>query len=244
MVDGRVRFRHGVALVGMAVILAGCAAKKSGPAGIYHIVEPGENLYRIGKAYGVSSEAITRVNKIKNPNRILVGQKLLIPGATRRLPVSVITPTRASTRRPARVDRAELGSGKFVWPVARGSVSSGFGRRGNSNHDGIDIAAPEGTPVFASRGGRVVFSDHLRGYGNVVIIEHGGGYATVYGHNRVNLVKPGDEVKQGQQIALLGMTGRTSGPSLHFEVRKNNIARNPLFFLPPQSVARAAATDG
>ena len=87
----------------------------------------------------------------------------------------------------------------------------------------------------------MIYSDTLRGYGNVVIVEHGGGYATVYAHNEENLVHAGDRVHQGDTLARLGRTGRTSGPNLHFEVRKDNVARNPIYFLPNQSAPRLMA---
>jgi hypothetical protein len=111
-------------------------------------------------------------------------------------------------------------------------VSSSFGPRGETHHDGIDIAAPIGTPVRAARGGRVLYSDELRGYGNLLIIEHGDGYATVYAHNRANLVKTGAAVRQGEVVAEVGETGDSSQPNLHFEVRQQNVARNPVYYLP------------
>jgi murein DD-endopeptidase MepM/ murein hydrolase activator NlpD len=84
--------------------------------------------------------------------------------------------------------------------------------------------------VRAARDGRVLYSDTLRGYGNLIILEHDGGYATVYAHNRENRADLGDVVRQGEQIATVGETGKTSGPNLHFEIRKDNIARNPIYF--------------
>jgi murein DD-endopeptidase MepM/ murein hydrolase activator NlpD len=208
-------------------LAAGC-----GTSGLQHTVKPGENLYRIGQAYGVSHRELARLNGIANPDRIEAGQVIRIPKATRELPVDVITPTQARSDRPS---ARELPSGPspFVWPVSGGTVSSTFGPRTASHHDGIDVSAPEGTPVRAARSGRVLYADELRGYGNIVIIEHDGGYASVYAHNKQNEAHAGDVVRQGEVIALLGETGKTSGPNLHFEIRKDNIARNPLYFLPP-----------
>jgi murein DD-endopeptidase MepM/ murein hydrolase activator NlpD len=99
-------------------------------------------------------------------------------------------------------------------------------------HDGVDIAAPAGTPVYAADDGTVIFDGRLHGYGNVVIVQHSGGYVTVYGHNRRNLVHDGATVARGQEIAEMGDSGRTTGPNLHFEVRYNNTAENPLAYLP------------
>jgi murein DD-endopeptidase MepM/ murein hydrolase activator NlpD len=214
-------------LVVGAMMVAAC-----GSAGLKHRVKPGENLYRIGQAYGVSHRELARANGITNPDRIEVGQVIEIPSATRELPVDVITPAQARGERPTAREMPS-GSAPFVWPVAAGTLSSTFGPRRASHHDGIDVSAPEGTPVRAARSGRVLYSDELRGYGNIVIIEHDEGYASVYAHNKENQKRAGDLVRQGEVIALLGETGKTSGPNLHFEIRKDNIARNPLFYLPP-----------
>jgi len=107
-------------------------------------------------------------------------------------------------------------------------------------HDGIDIAAPEGTPIHAVERGEVIFSDQLRGYGNIVILRHGGGLVSVYAHNQANLVREGDKVERGDVIAKVGSTGRVSGPHLHFEIRKNNMAQDPLRFLPQLCCAQAS----
>jgi lipoprotein NlpD len=203
-----------------------------GPAGFHHRVKSGENLYRIGKAYGVDYRELARVNGIGNVDRIEIGQLLVIPNATRELDVEVITPTRAREDQPG---PAELPADRspFIWPVTGGIVSV-FGPRGETHHDGIDIAAPVGTPVRAARGGRVLYSDELRGYGNLLIIDHGEGYATVYAHNRDNVVTTGAIVRQGDVVAEVGESGDSSEPNLHFEVRKDNVARNPVYYLPPR----------
>ena len=214
------------------VAVVGCAAH---PAGLRYQVAQGENLYRIGKAYGIDYQELARVNHIANPDRIEVGRVLVIPHATRRVPVGMITPERAQSDRPT---PAELPSGltPFVWPIPGGSISSEFGMRGTSHHDGIDIPCHDGVPVHAARAGRILYSDQLRGYGNLVIMEHDEGYATVYAHLRQTIVPVGSAVRQGEPIATCGDTGKTSGPNLHFEVRKANVARNPLFYLPPSAV--------
>jgi murein DD-endopeptidase MepM/ murein hydrolase activator NlpD len=217
----------------VVVVVAGAAAAcGGGPAGLRHRVERGETLYRIGQAYGVSHAELARANRLRDADRIEVGQVLVIPHASRRLPVRMITPERARGDRPAPPD-LPAGPVPFVWPVAEPLVSSDFGPRGVSHHDGIDISCPVGTPVRAARGGRVLYSDTLRGYGNLIIVEHEGGYATVYAHNRENRVRVGEAVRQGEVIAFVGETGKTSGPNLHFEIRQDNVARNPLYFLPP-----------
>ena len=126
----------------------------------------------------------------------------------------------------------ERASRQFQWPVQSGVVSSGFGVRNGAMHDGVDIAAPAGTPVYAADGGVVIFSGTLHGYGNTVIIRHDDSYATVYAHNEQNLVSEGARVACGQEIGEIGRSGRTTGANLHFEVRRDNVAKDPLAYLP------------
>jgi lipoprotein NlpD len=200
--------------------------------GIYHVVRPGENLFRIGKAYDVSYEELARINGIRHADQIRTGQKIFIPGATRQLPVEMITPTEptpAVSKLPG--PPALPSEDVFLWPV-NGRINSGFGPRGSSFHDGVDIGAPEGAPIQAIDKGEVIYSDQLRGYGNIVIVRHSGNVASVYAHNQVNLVREGQTVERGEVVARVGRTGRVTGPHLHFEIRKNNTAQDPLRFLP------------
>jgi len=119
----------------------------------------------------------------------------------------------------------------------QGAVSSNFGLRrdpidgATRFHDGIDIAAPTGSPVKAAAAGKVIFSGNVPGYGNLVELDHGDGFITRYGHNSINLVAVGEEVRSGQLIALVGSTGRSTGPHLHFAVRKAGEPVNPSVFL-------------
>lgn len=122
------------------------------------------------------------------------------------------------------------------WPV-RGWITSGFGPRrgiragGTRFHQGIDIAAPIGTEVIASGDGRVTFAGYRGGYGRALVIDHGFGISTVYGHNSQILVQEGERVRRGMPIAAIGMTGRTSGPHLHYEVQVDGIPVDPLRYL-------------
>jgi murein DD-endopeptidase MepM/ murein hydrolase activator NlpD len=118
----------------------------------------------------------------------------------------------------------------FYWPVSGGKISSGFGVRGASFHEGIDIRAPMGTVIKAAAAGRVVYSGSMPGYGQTLVIYHGDGYSTVYAHQRSNLRRVGDIVKQGDAVAEVGMSGKTSGPHLHFEVRRRGQPVNPLSY--------------
>lgn len=200
------------------------------------MVTPGETLFRIGKAYGVTYQELARVNGIKDAGQIKVGQRIFIPGATRPLPVETITPAEPAPSAPV---LPEPGFETFLWPV-NGTVNSAFGPRGSSFHDGIDIAAPEGTPILAIEAGEVIYSDQLRGYGNMVILRHAGGIVSVYAHNESNLVREGQSVVRGEVVARVGSTGRVSGPHLHFEIRRNNAAQDPLRYLPQLCCVTAA----
>jgi murein DD-endopeptidase MepM/ murein hydrolase activator NlpD len=128
----------------------------------------------------------------------------------------------------------------FMWPIDGGKIGSFYGWRSSRRfHDGIDIAAPAGTKVFASKSGEVIYSgNRIRGYGNMIVIRHNGGFSTVYAHNKVNLVNKGDIVKQGDIIAHVGSTGHSTGPHSHFEVRKGKYSADPLKYLSSYDVKK------
>jgi murein DD-endopeptidase MepM/ murein hydrolase activator NlpD len=117
-------------------------------------------------------------------------------------------------------------------------ISSGFGRRKdpfseeNKFHYGVDLAAESGTPVKAALAGRVLVSEYQEGYGNMVLLDHGNGFSTLYAHNQENNVQEGAWVAKGELISKVGSSGRSTGPHLHFEVRKNGQYLDPTEFLP------------
>lgn len=140
----------------------------------------------------------------------------------------------AAAIRDAQTGAGSTGTGVsasgFIWPV-NGAVVSGFGMRWGRLHEGIDITAPTGTPIWAAAAGTVIHAGWLGGYGNLVVVDHGNGLATAYAHSSAILVAVGQQVAQGETIALVGSTGNSSGPHLHFEVRVNGVAVDPLLYL-------------
>jgi murein DD-endopeptidase MepM/ murein hydrolase activator NlpD len=214
----------------------------SGCGGVIHHVADGENLYRIGIRYGVPAKEIAKANSISDVKSLRVGQRLYIPGARRRLAASSnegessrpgvgASGNPAEARRKARGFARNQTSLNFAWPV-RGKLSSKFGSRWGKKHEGIDITARTGTPIFASESGRVVISGRMRGYGKVVVVKHAGKYKTLYAHASRLVVKKGAFVERGQKIAEVGSTGRSTGPHLHFEVLRSDTAQNPMGYLP------------
>ena len=122
----------------------------------------------------------------------------------------------------------------FAWPIkSTSAISSYFGKRRRDFHEGIDIQCPRGTPVYAAKDGFVIYSSRrIRGYGNMVVLKHIDGSASVYAHNTKNLVSKGMRVKQGENIAKVGATGKATGPHLHFEIRRGQLPVDPMNFLP------------
>ena len=118
----------------------------------------------------------------------------------------------------------------FIWPV-HGVVTSSYGWRWGRMHEGIDIAVGSGTPVVSAAAGTVIVAGWLGGYGNLVVVDHGNGIATAYGHNSTVTVGTGQYVAQGQLIAYSGNTGNSTGPHVHFEVRINGAAVDPFGYL-------------
>ena len=119
----------------------------------------------------------------------------------------------------------------LIWPL-RGSVTSPYGYRWGRLHAGIDISAGTGTPIRAAKGGTVIFSGTMSGYGNCVVIDHGGGFSTLYAHQSRVAVGDGAGVSQGQVIGAVGSTGHSTGPHLHFETRVGGSPQNPMRYLP------------
>ena len=188
---------------------------------IEYRVQRGDTLARVANEYNTTTRRIKEANELESSN-IRVGQRLEIPQLTIELPETS--------------DNQEEVSRDFIWPV-EGRITSGFNWRTHpvSNerqfHNGIDIAVPRGRSIKAARSGEVLSSGWIRGYGKTVTIDHGNGVVTLYAHNSKLEVRQGERVSQGQQIALSGSTGLSTGPHLHFEIRIDGDPVNPKEYL-------------
>lgn len=189
--------------------------------GVVHKVTSGDTLWDISRAYQVALETILGANPGVSAAALQLGKDLIIPGG--KTPVA-----RTSTASRG----ASASSSRFIWPTAGHKINSGFGQRSDGFHAAIDIGVASGTTVKAAAAGTITYAGWASGYGYLVKIQHSGGYETRYGHNSRLLVKVGQQVTQGQAIAYSGNTGNSTGPHLHFEIRKNGTALNPLTLLP------------
>ena len=222
----------------MVLLTGGCARHRvsserpsppHGIKGVYHVVERHQTLYRICKTYGVDLKETASLNGITDPSKIETGQRIFIAGAKRVLKVEIyIDDVTAEQGEKSKIVYKKL---DFIWPV-EGKISNAFEGAESTRHQGIDIPSPIGTPIKASNAGKVIYSGNgIKGYGNLIILRHSEEYVTVYGHNQINLVEEGTWAEKGQIIGKVGQTGKATGPHLHFEIRKNNKALDPLLFL-------------
>ena len=216
--------------------LAGCAGTGSlspvtdlNSGGGTYTVKPGDTLNVIARKTGVSVEKLTALNGISNPSLIRVGQRLRLgEGASMASDTTSGATSGMVSSGPQPVSRAaDANTLDMVWP-AKGSILVRF----TSETKGVDIAGTVGDPVVAAASGKVVYAGNgVRGLGNLVILDHGSGFITAYAHNERLMVKAGDSVTKGSQVAALGQSDTTS-PRLHFEVRRNGTPVDPLRYLP------------
>lgn len=198
---------------------------------INYPIAPGDSLYTISQRFAVEVDEIREANDIPDERALQIGSILKIPyrgQAPAKEGMKGGGLSEAVNLKPhgASLNKVKLSStaryiGKMLWPVGAGGghLSSPFGWRWWNFHEGLDISAPEGTAVYAAHSGKVVYSGtKLSGYGKIVVIK-GEGLITVYAHNQNNRVRVGDTVERGERIADLGMSGKATGPHLHFETR-------------------------
>ena len=229
-----------ISFLSVIFVISGCAKQRvllekpplpSQRKGIYHVVEKHQTLYRICKTYGVDIKEVASLSGITDPSKIQTGQRIFIPGAKRVLKVEIYIDDVVAE--PGEKEREKFAYKKlnFIWPV-EGKIADTFSDTESKRHQGVDIPSPLGTPIKASSSGTVIYSSNtIKGYGNLIILRHSGEFVTVYAHNQVNLVEEGGWVERGQIIGKVGQTGRATGPHLHFEIRKNNKAVDPLSYL-------------
>ena len=218
------------------------------PNARFHIVEKGDTVYNISKRYDVDMRSLSKLNNIAAPYALRIGQRLVIPGSVVSSSTTPTTARKAATASKTSSWKASSAkkkttrtttttvkkrTSKFAWPV-QGKVVSNFGPIAKGrNNDGINIKAPLGTPVKAADAGTVAYAgNELRGFGNLILIKHSGGWMTAYAHNDRILVRKGQKVKKGEKISTVGSTGGVSTPQLHFEIRAGKKAVNPKAYLP------------
>jgi murein DD-endopeptidase MepM/ murein hydrolase activator NlpD len=228
------------------------------PGGLYHRVAAGETGIAIARAYGLDWTEVVNLNALTAPYALRSGQFLRLPDGASLVPTDVGTPTDRPGSFALNIDDIVTGSqpavpeigappprgftpvvgptnfsGNFGWPLA-GTILSRFGSKGGGQvNDGVDIAAAAGSPIAATANGVVVYAGNEIGvYGGLVLIDHGGGWISAYGHMSSLAVKRGDRVKRGQAIGSVGATGYVDQPQLHFELRKDRKPVDPLTQLP------------
>ncbi len=197
--------------------------------GVLHTVRQGDTLSALAAKFKVSAEEIVayETNNLPDINApLIIGSDIVVPGGTKAPEIAQVYGGYAST--VTAPDGAPVGSGNFSWP-ASGSISQGYW----GGHRAIDIAGRVGAAVSAADGGFVTTAGGgwNGGYGNEIIIDHGNGFSTLYGHLNSIFVSAGETVSAGQQIGTMGNTGNSTGPHLHFEVIYQGYGRNPYNYL-------------
>lgn len=207
--------------------------KISQTSGVWHTVKKGENLYRISLYYEVSRDEIKKANNMESDN-IFVGQKLFIPGTSKKTPLFPLTPetmqpekeTKPQEPEPETKPETIIKEKNFIWPV-EGKIICNYGELGNK---GIDILTKAQSSVKAAKEGKIVYVGTTAKYGETIIIEHENEVFTVYGHDMIAKVKQGQTVKKGFVIAEMKNSGQNRR-YLHFEIRIKNNPVNPLNYL-------------
>lgn len=224
------------------------APKPAVEASRIHRVQAGETVPQIAARYGLQTAELQAANPDLPAGRLQAGQPLRIPSTRSQPPSPASTlasrPSPADTaeaplsvppeafRRAAETPAPPLSREGFLWPV-EGEILDRFGSKPNGmRNDGINIAAPEGTPVRAAESGVVVYAgEAIPAFGRMLMLRHDGGWLTAYAHNRTLLVTVGDVVRRGQVIARVGATGDVTVPQLHFQVRKGTQPLDPVALL-------------
>jgi len=193
--------------------------------GVLHTVDSGETVLALASKYDANTDDIINYNQLGDDAKLYIGQKIIIPDGYISPP---LTPSRiVSNTAPEDSDipsPAPAGEAGFIWPTTSRHIAQYF----RWGHTGIDIDNQVRPPVYAAAAGTVEFTGRLGAYGNLAIVNHGGGLTTYYAHLDKFYVSPGQSVAKGDAIAKMGSTGRSTGPHLHFEVRRSGQPVNPL----------------
>ncbi|MEK7275407.1 MAG: M23 family metallopeptidase [Candidatus Desantisbacteria bacterium] len=206
--------------------------------GIMYELKEMDSLKLICKKYKTDVKAVMEINDLnENPSGLTPGKSIFLPGAK---PIIKIEEkgVKAVNKPRFAYRRYNNNRSMFILPV-QSVVTSSFGYRNNAMsphrgrefHAGVDLRGRVGCPMVAAADGQVIYNGYMSGYGKVLIIRHRDGFTTRYAHNSANLVSEGSYVRQNQVIALAGVTGRSTGPHIHFEIRKNNIPQNPMRYV-------------
>ncbi len=208
------------------------------PPSSYHRVRSGETLYAISRLYDMNVDDLVMLNNLQAPYQIQVGQELKVAktSADAIAKQKVVAVKEEIKSIPQTIKESVKNTvdklNHFSWPL-RGPVISTFGpKKGGLYNDGINIKAKEGAEVKVAEDGEVAYvGNELKGYGNLIIIKHSGGWITAYAHLKQTFVNRGQNVKKGQRLATVGMTGNVTSPQLYFGIRKGRNALNPLNYL-------------
>jgi len=199
--------------------------------GVTHKVAKGENLSKVAGKYNIEEEKIIETNKLTDSNKLAVGQKLIIPDGRKVKYASYKTPSytglSAIKSLVAPTGAKPVSGNKMNWPTQGHRITQYYSWR----HYGVDIANKQGTPIYAADTGTVEYIGWGKGYGNQIVINHGGGKKTRYAHLSKFYVKKGQKVSKGETIAAMGSTGWSTGSHLHFEVIINGRKYNPLNYI-------------
>lgn len=210
-------------------------------SGINHDVVRGDNLASIAKKYQADPQKIIAANSLASANDIQVGDLIFIPDGVK--PTQIVSsykPPKTTDTKNTKPSTGNVYSDEYVppasdvatgtkllWPVLSHRITQYFSWR----HTGLDVGDKVGNPIYAAEDGKVERSGWSNGYGYNVVINHGNGIQTLYGHASKLLVQTGDSVSRGQTIALVGSTGWSTGPHLHLEVRLDGVRKNPLNYI-------------
>ncbi len=197
--------------------------------GTYYFVGPGDALATIAERYKIPAVELAQINNLFE-GELTIGRRLFIPN--KRTKADFLDVTEIIKHEKIIKDRSNK-KPNFKWPLDTYVQTSPFGWRRGRFHAGLDLSIKPGTPIYAAADGSVVYSKRFAGYGNLIVIKHAQNYYTAYAHTQSVFVTEGKKVKQGAQIATVGMTGRSSGPHLHFEVHKGADAIDPVTVMPP-----------